>query len=289
MPDLRPFIIAGLSLGSVYALSGVGLVVLYRATGVLNFANGAYGAVAALTTWQLTESGVGQVPAIATGVLLAAALSGAYGLLINPWFAERESIERASATLGFALSLLGVALLIWSDDPRILHLSTSDSGFQVWGVYVNYTQVVALALAVVVALAAGGYLRSAQLGKVMRALATDRQLTRMLGAPVRRAEGVAWIGSGLLAGAAGVLFANLVSLQASALTFLVIGTMATAVIGRFRSLTLTLVGGVVIGLAQAMATPFDTVTQYREMAPYVVAIAVIALIEIVRPGTERQL
>src|SRR4051794_29337124 len=111
MPDLRPFIIAGLSLGSVYALSGVGLVVLYRATGVLNFANGVCGAIAALTAWELTENGVGQAPAIVAGVLVAAALSGAYGLFINPWFAERESIERASATLGFALALLGVALL----------------------------------------------------------------------------------------------------------------------------------------------------------------------------------
>lgn len=289
MPDLRPFVIAGLSLGSVYALSGVGLVVLYRATGVLNFANGAFGAIAALTAWQLTQDQVAQPAAIAIGMLAAAAVSAFYGLVINPFFSGRLSIERAAATIGFALALLGMALLIWSDSPRSFTLGTSDHGFQIWRVYVNYTQVIALALTIIVAVVAAVYLRVSHLGTVMRALATDRQLTRMLGAPVRRAEGMAWVGSGLLSGAGGILFANLVSLQATTLTFLVIGSMATGVIGRFRSLSMTLFGGLAIGLLESLATPFTSVTEYREAAPFLAAIAVIVVLELASPGTERQL
>ena len=88
----------------------------------------------------------------------------------------------------------------------------------------------------------------------MRALADDREITATLGVPVRRVEAAAWLGSGLVCGAAGLLLADLLtSLDYSALTFLVISSLAAALIGRLRSLWVTLAGGIVIGVVQARA------------------------------------
>ena len=84
----------------------------------------------------------------------------------------------------------------------------------------------------------------------MRALASDREITATLGVPVRRVELAAWLGSGLVCGGAGLLLADLfTSLDYTALTFLVISSLAAALIGRLRSLWVTLAGGLAVGLA----------------------------------------
>src|SRR5215470_10467226 len=103
MVDLAPFVVAGVALGSVYALSGVGMVVLYRATGVLNLAYGALGALSALVAWQLLESGYTNATAYTAGVALATVLSGLYGWLVSPLVADRDPLVKAAASLGFAL------------------------------------------------------------------------------------------------------------------------------------------------------------------------------------------
>jgi len=90
MPDLSPFLVSGLALGAIYALSGVGLAVLYRTTGTVNLAYGAIGALGAFVTWQLVQDGRPGWLAYAIGVLLATGLSTAYGVLINPLLAHRD-------------------------------------------------------------------------------------------------------------------------------------------------------------------------------------------------------
>jgi branched-chain amino acid transport system permease protein len=113
----------------------------------------------------------------------------------------------------------------------------------------------------------------------MRALADDREITATLGVPVRRVEAAAWFGSGLACGAAGLVLPDLLtSLDYAALTFLVISSLAAALIGRLRSLWATFLGGMAIGLAQAVLTPYASVTAYRSAAPFVLAIVALLVI-----------
>ena len=95
-----------------------------------------------------------------------------------------------------------------------------------------------------------------KLGTAMRAMANDREITATLGVPVRRVEAAAWFGSGLACGAAGLLLPDLLtSLDYSALTFLVISSLAAALIGRLRSLWATLFGGLAVGVVQSVLHP----------------------------------
>ena len=90
----------------------------------------------------------------------------------------------------------------------------------------------------------------------MRALANDREISATLGVPVRRVEAVAWFGSGIVCGAAGLLMPDLLTtLNYTTLTFLVIASLAAALIGRLESLWATLAGGLAVGLAQAVFAP----------------------------------
>jgi len=270
--DFKPFIVTGLALGGVYALSGVGMVVLYRATGVLNLAFGAVGAMGALLAWQLiNHNGWAEGPAFLFCILFGGAVTLLYGAIFGPPLSSRDPLIKAVATLGLALILLGVMDLIWSDKARSMILPTSNNGFEVSNVFVNWTEVIAMGFAIAVMTVTALFLRFTKTGTAMRALANDREITATLGVPVRRVEAAAWLGSGLLSGAAGLLLSNLVGLDATTLTFLVISSLAATLIGRLRSITVTFVAAIVIGLVNALVTPILSISQYRDMTPFVLA------------------
>jgi branched-chain amino acid transport system permease protein len=272
--DFEPFIVSGLALGGVYALSGVGLVVLYRATGVLYLAFGAVGAMGALIAWSLTQAGTPGWVSWLVCVAFAAAVTLAYGVVFGPPLAGRDPLVKAVATIGLTLVLYGAMDLLWTTsggEARSITLPTDNSGFSVGQILVNWTQVIALAAGVVITVATGAFLRYTKLGTAMRAMANDRVITATLGVPVRRVEAAAWLGCGVLAGIAGLLLADLVALDATTLTFLVISSLAAVLIARLRSIALTFAAAIAIGLIHDLLTPITSLTNYRDMTPFVLA------------------
>src|SRR5579872_574828 len=273
--DFQPFLVTGLSLGGVYALSGVGMVVLYRATGVLNLAFGAVGAMGALIAWQLiNHAGWNQWLAYLIAVLFGGVLTLFYGMVFGPALAKRDPLVKATATLGLTLILLGVMDLLWTSSggaSRSISFPTDNDTFTVAGILVEWTNVIALILALVITVLTAAFLRFTKLGTAMRAMANDREITATLGVPVRRVEAAAWFGCGVLAGYAGLLLADLVALDATTLTFLVISSLAAALIARLRSITLTFAAAIVIGLVHDLLTPITSLTNYRDMTPFVLA------------------
>jgi branched-chain amino acid transport system permease protein len=275
---LKPFVVIGLAFGGVYALSGVGLVVLYRATGVLNVAFGAIGAAGALIAYYLlNHTGCPEWLAFTTCVAFGGIVNLAYGMIFGPAFARRDPLVKMMGTLGLALILLG--LMAWRAPAggafaRFLPLPSSQHHYEVFKTSVSLTQIISIGLALALTVAVSVFLRVTKLGTAMRALANDREITATLGVPVRRVEAAAWFGSGLACGAAGLILPDLLtSLDYSALTFLVISSLAAALIGRLRSLWATMFGGLAVGLAQSVLTPYTAVSAYRSSAPFVLAIA----------------
>ncbi len=282
MPDLqflKLFAVTGLALGGVYALSGVGLVVLYRATGVLNLAFGAIGALGAFISWQIIQSTtlpdwVGYAACVAFGGVV----TFAYGLIFGPALAARDPLVKAIGTLGLALIFLGIMSWVWGDRAGLsMPLPTTTRTYTLgsFGV-VTWTQTIGLAFGGVVTVGTALFLRFTKLGTAMRALANDREITSTLGVPVRRVEAAAWLGSGLICGVSGLLLSNLLGLEINTLTFFVISALSAALIARLRSLWVTLVAALVIGLGEALLTPwygsFQWVSDFRTMTPFVLAI-----------------
>jgi len=274
---LKPFIVLGLAFGGVYALSGVGLVVLYRATGVLNVAFGAIGAAGALIAYYLvSHTSWPHWLAYTICVLFGGVVNLAYGMVFGPAFARRDPLVKMMGTLGLALILLG--LMAWRAPiggafARFLPLPSSTHMYTIFGTNVNLTQIIAIALAFALTAAITVFLRFTKLGTAMRAMANDREATATLGVPVRQVEAAAWFGSGLCCGASGLILPDLLtSLDYSALTFLVISSLAAALIGRLRSLWVTMFGGLLVGVAQAVLAPYGAVSAYRSSAPFVLAI-----------------
>jgi branched-chain amino acid transport system permease protein len=273
--SFQPFIPIGLAAGGVYALSGVGMVVLYRATGVLNLAFGAIGAMGALIAWSMINTW--HVPAgvaYVACVLFGGVATLLYGMVFGRLLAARDPLVKAAATLGLALLLLGVMNRLWpAQVTRTISLPSDSSGFNAGQVSVDWTQVIAVGFGIVMTAGTALFLRVTKIGTAMRAMADDREITATLGVPVRRVEAAAWFGSGLLAGAAGLLLADLVTLASDALTFIVIFTLSAALIARLRSLTLTFVAAMVIGLVDNLISPITSIANFRDMTPFVLAVA----------------
>jgi branched-chain amino acid transport system permease protein len=273
--EFQPYIVTGLALGGLYALSGVGLVVLYRATGVLNLAFGAVGAMGAFIAYSMIQAGDSGWLAWITCIVFGGVVTLGYGMVFGPALAGRGPLVQSISTLGLALVIFGVIDLAWpttgGQSPSI-SFPTDSGGFSVGQLQVDWTQVIALALGVVIAVGTGVFLRFSKLGTAMRAMANDREITATLGVPIRRVEAAAWLGCGLLAGIAGIMLADLSALDDTTLTFtVVISSLAAALIGQLRSISVTFAAAIVIGLVHDLITPITQISNYQDMTPFVLA------------------
>ncbi len=261
------------------------MVVLYQATGVVYLAFGAVGAMGALIAYSLANAGVPGWIGWLVCVLFGGAVTLAYGVLFGPPLAKRDPLIKAVATLGLTLILFGLMDLLWTSSggrSRSISFATDNGGFMIGQVQVTWTEVIGLGVGIAITVVTGVFLRYTKLGTAMRAMANDREITATLGVPVRRVEAAAWLGCGVLAGLAGLLLADLVALDATTLTFLVISSLAAALIARLRSITLTFVAAIVIGLLHDLVTPIQALSSYRDMTPFV--LAAVALLVLSRRG-----
>ncbi|MGH2930257.1 MAG: branched-chain amino acid ABC transporter permease, partial [Solirubrobacteraceae bacterium] len=207
-------------------------------------------------------------------ILIAGVITLVFGMLFGPPLSHRDPLIKAVATLGLTLVLLGVMDLLWTSSggaSRAITLPTDNSGFMVGQVQVNWTQVIALGVGIAITIVTGAFLRFTKLGTTMRAMANDREITATLGVPVRRVEATAWFGCGVLSGIAGILLGDLVALDATTLTFLVISALSAALVAQLRSIVVTFFAAIVIGVIDAGLTPVLSLTNYRDMTPFVVA------------------
>ena len=269
------FLIFGLAIGSLYALGGVGLVVLRRATGVLNFAYGAIAAACAMLCWQIVDWGLPGPLAWVSAIVLGVALSLCYGRLVAPSLAWRDPAVKAVATLGFALIILGLVSFIWDDAARKLVLPTDKLGVRVVEVKITVTRIIAFGASLAIVIGFSLYLDRTRTGLHMRSLSSNRDHSALIGIPIRRVESTAWAISGGLAGFTGLMFGDLVRLDPTVITFMVIPAIAAAICGRLESLPLTFLGGMAIGVAESMLTLVKELAPLRSMVPFVIAALVI--------------
>ena len=187
----------------------------------------------------------------------------AYGMVFGPALAARDPLVKATATLGLTLILLGVMDLLWPSSGGASRASDGSRPTTTRSRSVRsrstYTNVIALALGLVITVVTAAFLRFTKLGTAMRAIANDREITATLGVPVRRVEAAAWFGCGVLSGDRRACCSPTSSRStATSLTFLVIFTLAATLIARLRSIAITFVAALVIGAGRRLSSRRST-------------------------------
>jgi branched-chain amino acid transport system permease protein len=278
--NLLPFVASGVGLGAIYALASVGLVILYRASGTLNFAFGAFGGISAFLAWQLKQSDMPQPIGWIVGIAVSTGIAYGYGRYFAPHLAHRDRVVRAIATLGLALFLFGGMALYWGVGvARRLVLPTDLNFVVLFGVRLSLTRIIALGLSLAMVGGTGLLLSKTRMGLGMRALASDRNISAAIGVRVVRIESVAWLINGVFAGIAGILLANINRLDAGTLTFLVIPAIAAAIMARLSSLAGAFIGGIVCGQIEALLIASSPdIANLRSAGPYIAALIFLMIV-----------
>jgi branched-chain amino acid transport system permease protein len=257
------FTVLGIVSGAIYGILATGLVVTYNTTGVFNFAQGAVGMVAAFSYWQLWQEW--HWPFLLAIVVIVFVEAPLLAIAVEFVLFRRihgATVERSlMVTLGLLVILLGVATIFWSSPDVIRsvpsYFTQSDGNvlsvhlFGSNGVTIQYQQIMFVVIAAAVSIGLGLFLRRVRLGVAMRAVVDDPQLVAMAGAKPYRMSQAGWVLGFMLAAVAGVLLAPVVGqtgLTADQLTLLALNGFAAAVVGRLRSLPMTFVGAIALGL-----------------------------------------
>jgi branched-chain amino acid transport system permease protein len=285
--------LAGIASGSIAALSGLGLVLTYRATGIFNFA---HGAVAMLVAYLLWQTHVGWGWPLAVSAVLAVFIAGpAIGVLLErvvfrPLETSRASTsEKLVATLGVFVVLVGLAQTIWgpvhkTDTPNLF--PQSEVSFTT-NLYMGANQLAEFVIVIVSAAALLAMFRFTHLGTRIRAVVDRRQLADLTGVNANRVAAIAWaIGCGF-AGLTGALLAPQLELDPFRLTLLVIDTFAVAVVARLTSLPLAVLSGIALGVITSEMTTWNAPAPWDSLRPNLLAIALLVALLFYRSLNER--
>ncbi len=246
--------VGGFASGAIYAVAASGLVLTYSTTGTFNFAHGAIGMVAAFLYWQLHDAWGWSTPVALLAVLLVAGplFGAALERVIMRRLEGTSETTRLVVTISLMLGLLGAAVAIWGPgENRPLRQFFQGQVVEIGGVRIPWHQLIALAVAALVAIGLRLLLYRTRQGVTMRAAVDDRALASLNGARPERSAMLAWAIGCSLAALSGILVSPTLTLSAVPLTLLIVNAYGAAVFGRLRSLPMTFLGAMVIGLATA--------------------------------------
>ncbi len=273
-------LLLGLGAGSLIALPALGLVLMYRSSGVVNFATGGIGMVASFVLWDLTRhAGWAVVPASVVAVLVSAALGVITYVLVMVLPRAGSNLTRVIATLAVLIILESAAQLRYGPNPltvnQFLPTGSVDLG---GGIAIPPSRVILLGIAVTLALALGVIYTRTTFGLATTALSERPRTLAALGWRVRWVGAINWGVGGALAGLAGVLLAPIIGASISNGHVLMVTVLAAALIGGLRSFPLTVVGGMVIGMLQSLFSIHDLgIPGLADAIPFVAIIGVIVL------------
>jgi len=247
--------LAGLAFGSVAALSGIGLVVTYRATGVFNLAHGAIATFLAYLHWELvTRQGVPEAVAAPLVVLVLAPVLGVLGYraVFRP-LQEREAspAESLVTTLGLFVLVVGLTTVLWGTSAKRAPAVFPTARLSVGSLTVRSDTLVQLGVVAVVAVVLAVLTGPTRLGADVRAVVDRRDLALLSGVDVDRVNELGWAVGTALSAITGLLLAPSLSLTPYGLTLVVLETFAVPVLARLSSLGVATAAGLALGVGQA--------------------------------------
>jgi branched-chain amino acid transport system permease protein len=256
------FTIIGLVLGSAYAVAASGLVVTYSTSGIFNIAHGAIGMFMAFVYWQLV------VPwhlnpglAFVLSVFVIAPVLGAVierGLI--RWVDASNVAVTLAITVGLTLLIIGAVNEIWPPTDRNVAQFFGNHGFNFFGVFVQWQEAITVGAAIVIAIVLRLFLYRTRVGIAMRGVVDNRDLIGLFGGRPKSYSTLSWSIGASLASVAGILVAPRLQLDPLILTLLVIDAYAAAMVGRLRSLPMTFLGALMVGLLSSYAVGYFPLT-----------------------------
>jgi branched-chain amino acid transport system permease protein len=250
-------LIGGLLSGVMYALVAIGFVLIYKASGVFNFAQGAMVFFAALTCVGFMDKfGLSLWLAIPATVLAMIILGLAIERVVLRPLVNQPEITLFMATIGLAFFIEGLAQLIWGSQVHKLDIPIEDVPSEYlmenFNIIVSKFDLTAAAICGVMVAALALMFAKTKVGRALRAVADDHQAAQAVGIPLQRIWGILWAVAGMVALVAGMLWGARNGVQ-FALTFIALKALPVLILGGFTSVPGAIVGGLIIGASEKLA------------------------------------
>lgn len=275
MGQFLKFAVQGLATGFVIALLALSVVMIYRSTRVLSFAQGAIASLATYVYYTLTTTWHWPAAlAIPVTLIIAAAIGMTADLAVMRPLRRADPLTRTVATLGLVLVLQVIMRVGWSGGETFVRPLASGR-VRIGTFSVGGQEIVIGAVAIVVAVALSMWTARSYDGLALSAIAEDRAAARLLGVSPARTSLLTWSIASMLAALAGILFTPLLVLNSMQMTFVMVTSFGAALAGGFMSLPLALAGGVTIGVVQSLAAGYVSVSGISEATGFIAVFAVL--------------
>ena len=256
-PQWLEVVLGGLMSGVLYSLVAIGLVLIFKASGVFNFAQGSMVLFAALSLVRIMEK-LPFLAALAATLAIMIVLAWLIERLVLRQLVNQEGIVLFMATLGIANFLDGFGQIVWGSDiynlnigmpkePSILLESTFEGG-----ILVNMEDVIAAIVAAVLVAALALFFQKTATGRALRAVADDHQAAQSVGIPLNRIWVIVWSVAGLVALVAGIIWGSKLGVQFS-LQLVALKALPVVILGGFTSIPGAIIGGLIIGLGEKLS------------------------------------
>ena len=253
-------LIGGLMSGVLYSLVALGLVLIFKASGVFNFAQGAMVLFAALSLARMSEV-MPMWAALALSVAIMVAVAWLIERLVLRPLVNQEGIVLLMATLGVSYFLDGFGQIVWGSDIYKIDLGIPKDGvlllesvFQ-GGVLVNKEDVAATLIAVVLVTSLTLFFHKTPTGRALRAVADDHQAAQSIGIPLNRIWVIVWSVAGIVALVAGMVWGSKLGVQFS-ISQVALKALPVVIVGGFTSVPGAVIGGLIIGVGEKMSEVF---------------------------------
>jgi branched-chain amino acid transport system permease protein len=252
---LLEVVIGGLLTGVMYSLVALGFVLIYKASGVFNFAQGTMVLFAALTFVGLLERGVPVWAAFIVAVLVMVAIAFAIERLVLRPLVNQEQIILFMATIGLTFFLDGFGQLVWGGDVHPLDIGIPRDPLIFGGILVNEFDLVAALVAGSLVAALALFFQRTTVGRALRAVADDHQAALAVGIPLKFIWVIVWSVAGVVGLVAGIMWGSNLGVQFS-ISLVALKALPVLILGGFTSVPGAIVGGLIVGTGEKVAEVF---------------------------------
>jgi branched-chain amino acid transport system permease protein len=277
-------LVIGVVQGGIYGLLALGLVLVYKGSRVLNFAQAEIGTVSLfLAYWLITEHHLPWIAGAACALLLGAGIAMGFERLIVRPMGSAPRLSVAVATIGLLTFLLSLELLNFGPSPRVLPPPVDGLGVQVADIFISPTRLISLAAVAVIGVGLAAFLRFTDFGLGVLAAAEDATAVRLVGVRLSRVSAFTWGVSGALSALAALLIAPALGVFTPGVIGapLFVAALAGALLGGMTSLPGAFVGGIAIGLIEAITKYVVISRNVSSSVPGAEEIAIFAVILLV--------
>jgi branched-chain amino acid transport system permease protein len=244
-------LIGGIAAGLMYSLVALGFVLIFKASGVFNFAQGVMVLFAALTLVGLMERGVPVLIALLLTMAVMTALAFAIERVVLRPLVNQAYIILFMATIGLNFFLEGFGEFLWGSNVKKLDVGIPDTSFTVAGVQINKLEMTAAITAAVLVAVLAVFFQKTRIGRALRAVADDHEAALSVGIPLKTIWVVVWAVAGLVAIVAGIMWGAKSGVQFS-LSLIALKALPVLILGGFTSVPGAIVGGLIIGVGEKL-------------------------------------